>query len=98
MARKLKPVDIRDTPELLRSVEEVQADNETRVLRRGGEDVALLVPVPPVGKRRSPHAKTQEDDEAFLSTARGWSGVDTDKLIEDIEESPRLSPRPPLEL
>ncbi len=98
MARGLKPVDISDNPGLLRLVREVQAEKETRVLRREGEDGALLVPVSPVGKRRSPHAKTQEDYEAFLPTAGGWSDVDTDKLIEDIYESRRLSPRPAREL
>ena len=41
---------------------------------------------------------SQEDWEVFLSSAGGWSDVDTDKLVEEIYESRRLSARLPVEL
>jgi hypothetical protein len=57
-----------------------------------------LVEVKPVTPAKS-HRRTvtQEDDEAFLSAAGGWSDVDIDTFLKDIYES-RLSSRPPAEL
>lgn len=40
---------------------------------------------------------TDEDDEAFLSAAGGWSDVDIDEFLKDIYES-RRSSRPPVDL
>jgi hypothetical protein len=45
MARELKPIDISNTPELLRLAEEVQRTQEPRVLVREDEELAVLVPV-----------------------------------------------------
>ncbi|MBI4493911.1 MAG: hypothetical protein HY690_14055 [Chloroflexi bacterium] len=98
MARELKVIDVSRVPELLRLAEEVRGTNEPRLLRRDGEDLAILMPA-----RRSPkrprRAKTRADHEAFLSSLGGWEGVvDTDRLIADIYESRRRSTRPPVEL
>ncbi len=86
-------LDISDAPELLRLVEEVRETNEPRILRRGNEELAVITALPPH------QGKTEADYEAFRSAAGGWKGlVDTDKLIEDIYESRRISSRPPVDL
>ena len=45
MAREAKRVDISHIPELLRLAEEVQQTKQPRLLQRGDQDVALLLPV-----------------------------------------------------
>lgn len=98
MARELTAVDISDIPEILRLVEEVRRTNQPRVLRAASEDVAVLVPAKPRAKRRGRRGKSGADMEAFWSSFGGWQDVDTDKLIEDIYTSRRVSTRPQIEL
>lgn len=98
MAKELTPVDISNTPDLLQLAEEVRRSGQPRVLRRAGEDLAVLSPVATRAKRRSKRVKTEADREAFLSSAGGWRGlVDVDQFLEDLEASRRLT-RPPVEL
>jgi hypothetical protein len=99
MARELTPIDISNTPDLLRLAEEVAKSGQPRVLRRADEDVAVLMPVKkPTSRRRTGRKKTKEDYEAFRSSAGGWKDVDVDKLLEDIYESRNISTRPPVDL
>lgn len=92
MASEVKAIDISDVPELVRLAEEVRTTGERRLLRRDGEDGAMLVPARPRRKR----AKTKADYEAFLSSAGSWKDVDTDKFIADVYESRKRSSRPRL--
>jgi antitoxin (DNA-binding transcriptional repressor) of toxin-antitoxin stability system len=97
MAEPSKSIDITDVPDLLRVAEEVRRAGEPRVLRKDGKEVAMVVPLPRPRKRRS-KKPTEADIEAFRSAAGGWADIDTDKLIENIYESRRISIRPPVEL
>lgn len=56
------------------------------------------MPLPQPKKRRRGRTLSEADLEAFRSAAGGWSDIDTDKLIENIYESRRISTRPPVEL
>jgi hypothetical protein len=76
------------------SSEEVRAGRGPRVLRRDGEDVAVVTPLPGPKKRRKGRTLSKEDYEAFRSAAGGWKDIDTDALIENIYESRRISTRP----
>jgi hypothetical protein len=97
--REIKHLDISNVPELLRIAEEVRITHQPRILRRDSEDLAILMPVTPSSQRRVKRELTESDYQAFLSAAGSWSGlVDSDKLIEDIYESRRLSSKPPIEL
>lgn len=96
MPRKLRAVDISHVPELLRIAEEVRASGEPRVLRRRGEDLAILTPPKP--RRKPTRARTSKDLDAFRSAAGGWKDVDTDRLLADIHADRRVSDRPPVEL
>jgi hypothetical protein len=92
--KEATPVDIDHVPELVRLAEEVRATNVPRVLRRGEEDLAVLVPVsrPKPRRRRRP---TEADYQAFLSSAGGWrDNVDVDQLKAGFAESRALPPRP----
>jgi hypothetical protein len=93
------PIDISGLPEVIRLAEEVRAAQKARVLRRDGEDLALVVPLRPARTRRARKAKTQADHDAFLSSFGTWRElVDTEQLKRDIQESRGQAPRPPIEL
>ena len=101
MAKELTPVDISNTPDLLRLAEEVRRSGQPRLLRRDSEDLAVLSPVATPTTRRPRKAKTytEADREAFLSSAGGWKdNVDVDKFLEDNYASRDRSSRPPVEL
>jgi hypothetical protein len=98
MARELRPIDVSSIPELLRIAEEVGSSGESRVLRRDDEDLAVVVPLSVRTKRRKGRTLSAADRDAFLSAAGGWKGVDTDKLVEDIYASRRISDRPAINL
>lgn len=99
MARELAPIDVTHDPELLRLAEEVRHSGKPRLLRRGGEDLAVLSPVGLVASRRTRKAKThtKADDEAFLASAGTWTDFDLDDFLKRNEESRTLS-RPRVEL
>jgi hypothetical protein len=52
MARELKSIDITAIPELVQLADEVRKTKKPRLLRRGDEDVAMLVPAEPKESRR----------------------------------------------
>jgi antitoxin (DNA-binding transcriptional repressor) of toxin-antitoxin stability system len=93
MAEPRTPIDITNMPDLLRIVEEVRAGQGAQVLRRDGEDVAMVVPLP---RRRKSRLKkpTAADLAAFRSAAGGWADLDTDTLIENIYRARREGTRP----
>ncbi len=47
MTIEQQPIDITDLPELGRLADEVRASRRPRLLRRGAEEIAMLVPVVP---------------------------------------------------
>jgi hypothetical protein len=98
MAEHAKPIDISDTPELLRLAEEVRRDGAPRVLCTHDEDLVMIVPLPQPRTRRRGRVKTQADYEAFRRSAGGWADLDTDTLIKNIYEDRKRSSRPPVDL
>lgn len=101
MVHEPKTIDIDDEPALVRLAEEIGESGQARILRRGNENVALIMPLKTseLDLYRPGREKTAEDYQAFLDAAGAWKGlVDTDKLIEDVYESRRTSSRPPVEI
>ncbi len=100
MAKAPTPLDISADSPLRQLAEEVAASGTPRVLRRDGEDVAVLLPVrakPPM--RRIRVRKTEADHQAFLASAGAWADlVDTEQLKADIAASRAMSSRPLIEL
>ena len=100
MVRKLDrlewtPTEIGNLPELLRLAEEVRESEKPRLLQRNGEPVAVLVPVE-LAEHFGVRGPITEDIAASCSAAGGWKGVDTDKLLKDIDAA-RGHPWPPEE-
>ena len=98
MAKGLKPIDVSGIPELLRIAEEVRATKESRVLRRNGEDLAIVLPLKPPARHAPKRGKGKAAYEAFRAAAGGWRDVDTDQLISDIYRDREASDRPPVDL
>jgi hypothetical protein len=99
MANEMRSIDISGVPDMVRIAEEVRTSGRPRMLRRNGEDMAMVILIAHGYKRRIKRARTQADYEAFLSAAGGWKGlVDADRLLADIYESRELSTKPPIEL
>ncbi len=97
MAVEAKAIDIGSLPELVDLAEEVRATNEPRLLRRGTEDIAKIVPLPRA-RRRKRGTKSAADYEAFLSSAGSWADVDVDAFLKANRESRDRSSRPAVEL
>ena len=91
-----RAVNISNMPDLLALAEEVRRTNEPRLLKRDDEDLAILVPLEPAGRRRPKAAR--RDYEAFCSAAGGWKNLDTDELVAKIYEDRHAMERPPVEL
>lgn len=99
MAKDMRSIDISSVPDLVRIAEEVRTSGRPRILRRNGEDMAMVIPIGHGRKHRTRRARAQADYDTFLATAGGWKGlVDGDKLLADINESRELSTKPPVEL
>jgi len=93
MAEQPKSIDISDVPDILRLAEEVRRAGEPRVLRRDGEDLAMVVPMPRPTKTRL-KKPTGADYAAFRGAAGSWADIDTDTLIEDIYRARGEGTRP----
>lgn len=59
MAEHPESIDFGDVPEILRLAEEVRRAGEPRVLRRDGEDLAVVVPLPATGNPGSSNRPQQ---------------------------------------
>lgn len=99
MARTVTVIDVEDGMDFRGLVQEVRASGESIVLREGGEEVAVVLPSDPAGDAPSRPKPSEAERQAFLATAGGWSGlIDVDEFLEDVQESRRLPPRPPVDL
>jgi hypothetical protein len=96
MASEPKVIDVSNYPDLLRLVDDIH-DDEPRVLRRGGEDVAVLTLLP---GRPDPGDLSPDTDDvaAFLAAAGGWRDlIDAEQFKHDVYAA-RGSDRPTVEL
>ena len=99
MTRSIASIEIGDKPVLLRLAEEVRDSGEPRVLRRGDEDVAVVMPVGAVVAPGPFPPITEIERQAFLVSAGEWEfRMHVDEFVEDNAESRRLSSRPPVDV
>lgn len=82
MALKAEPIDISGMPALVELAEGVRDTHEARVLRRGEEPLARLVPLHASRTPRKRRKRTPADYEAFLAFAGGWADVDVDAFLD----------------
>jgi hypothetical protein len=71
----MTPIDISHMPDLIDLVEEVEATKKPRELRRDNKPVALLTPI----------IETSEKWKKIKAAFGGWSDLDADELIANIE-------------
>ena len=91
------PVDLDTLPDLAALAEEVRRTGTPRVLRRDGEDVALLMP-PRRAKHRQDAPTPNEALRALEASFGAWRGlVDGEQLKRDLR-SARGNRRPPVQL
>jgi hypothetical protein len=75
MAQEIKQIDISDSPELLRLVEEMRLSKMPVALRRGDEEVGVLMP-PRRSRVRQPRLRPfTQDDPIWNLNGIGRSGV-----------------------
>lgn len=73
MTTELRPIDIREIPELARLVDEVRTTRKPRRIVRDGEDVALLTPAPVSSRRRLRDWRPRPEDlAAAIALAGAW--------------------------
>ena len=93
MAESMKSIDISETPELVQLAEEVQRTHEPRVLRRDGEDLAMVVPLPQPAAAR-PKKPTAADYDAFRRAVGSWADIDSEALKDYIYRARQEGTRP----
>jgi hypothetical protein len=85
MSAERKVIDVDESPDLIRLVDDLGTSRTVTVLRRNGKEVAFVAPLPTSARGRRRRTDPDKLKEALRATAGGWRGlVDTDKLIEDI--------------
>ena len=85
MVAERRVIDIDESPDLIRLVDDLDASHAGTVLRRNGKEIAIVEPIEQPSRRR--HRRTDPDKlrDVLRATAGGWRGlVDADKLIEEI--------------
>src|SRR6266852_1625717 len=89
------PIDISNSPDLLRVAKEVQVSKTPRVLKQRNEAVAILMPAEAALLTNGRHAQTHGDYTKLRKIAGSWQQVDTDTLLHDIYADRKRS-NPPL--
>lgn len=101
MAHEPRTIEIDDDPTLLHFFADVRESGEALIVIHEGKEVGVVMSPDQFareGLRPAGREKTDADLQAFLNAAGGWKGlVDTDKLVEDVYESRRISSRPSVE-
>jgi hypothetical protein len=77
MAKETLPLDINNTPELVRLAEEVRTGT-ARLLRRDHENLAVLSPIRASANARRGRVKTDADLAAFRAAAGAWNEPELD--------------------
>ena len=94
MAAERKVIDVDESLDFIRLVDQVSESEEATLLRRNGRAVAVITPLKPRSRGRRRRMDPDEAVRILQETAGGWKGlVDTDKLIEDIYADRELSNR-----
>ena len=81
MSRHFTPVDISNSPELVRLAEEVATTHAPRALVRNNKPLAVIMPVTNTKNGRT---KTQNEYAASLAAIDSWHDLDADALIAHI--------------
>jgi hypothetical protein len=84
MAEELQPLDVSDSPDLARLAEEVARTRVPRLLRRDGQELAIVQPVAPARSRRSRSRRTASPNawiEGLIGIGESADPVDVSSNI-----------------
>ena len=107
MASQARTIDISDVGDLGILVEEIRISQTSRILRRDGEDVAILTPLTRtakprdgrVGRPRAPTKREVADSRAAIRSAAGsWQDIDVEKLKDELRRQRAVATRPSVDL
>ena len=106
MASNAPGIEVAEISALAGLVDEVRRSRRPRILRRDGEDVALLIPAPSHGARparagrlRPPTAEDVARSRAGIEAAAGtWKDIDVEALSRELRRQRDITTRPPVEL
>lgn len=91
-------VEIHDLDDLYRVVKEARAQEEPLIIETDDGDEIAVNPAPRRARRRTMEARTQADEEAFLSSFGSWQDhLDPDEFIRQVSAG-RGSSRPFVEI
>lgn len=96
VSRNVRSVDIneiRSAPDLVRLAEEVRATGEPRVLRKDGEELAVVVSMSDFEAAAVP--KSRRYWAEILALAGSWSDLDHDEMIAELDKIRHESPPSP---
>jgi len=91
MSRQIIPIDASNLPDLLKVAEEVNMTKTPRLIKRNGENLALLLPT---GKKTTypqkrtiwTHYNPQKVRAALQQSAGALQGVDRKELLRDLAD------------
>ncbi len=95
MAKLPKRVRYGNGEDLLKVIDEVRSDKESRILEKDGEEVAVIVSTEEYVELTG-EPKSKRNKAKLLAIAGAWKDADTDKMVEEIyrarHESPASTP------
>ena len=94
MSRHIIPIDASNLPDLLKVAEEVNTTKTPRLIKRNGENLALLMPAGRGEKRKNlrqkrtiwTHYDPQQVKAALRDSKGALQGVNREKLVSDLAE------------
>jgi hypothetical protein len=96
MSRHLTPIDISKIPDLVRIVEDMKHSKEPRILKKGSDPVAMLLPMETAAQRHKTidtfDFKPLEKVKSELLDA-GYPDAEVQDMIEAMSELPQYAGR-----
>jgi hypothetical protein len=93
MESEARTIDVADVGDLGTLVEEIRRSRTPRILRRDGEDVAVLMPLTGTPGRSGGGGPAGIRDAAGL-----WQDIDAEKLKDELRHQRAVVTRSPVEL
>jgi hypothetical protein len=103
---EVQSIELADIDDLAALVDDVRRSGRSRILRRDGEDVAVLMPAGNEANRRSrstrraqPTVAEVKRSQAGIKAAIGsWKDVDADTLKDELRSQRNIATRPSVDL
>jgi hypothetical protein len=98
MEKTLRVVNLEENETLTTLAEEVASTRHRVLLRKHGQDIAVISPVTDPDDADSAQQDEDAYREAFIRSAGGWKGLVDEELLDEIYRSRSISTRDPVDL